>query len=240
MTIGSHGIIVEDARIHWPAARYVGEARTENKHMFQSFISRQLAKPSGLFGRLFTARWLEKANVGMNALTLEGLALGEDDRLLEIGFGSGYLLERVLANRSCDYVAGVDVSQEMVQHVSRRLRRHIKAGKAEIRHGDIESIPFADAGFTKLCSVNTLYFWRDPKLALAECRRVLKSGGRLALCFNSKNDLAQWPGHVHGFTLYELSDVEEMLGVAGFSGIETRTGNDQEQGEFYCVTGIAP
>ena len=106
--------------------------------MFQSFFSRQLARPSGLFGRLFTARWLEKANVGMNALTLEGLALGENDRLLELGFGSGYLLERVLANRVCEYVAGVDVSHEMVKHVSGRLRRYIKAGKAEIRHGDIE------------------------------------------------------------------------------------------------------
>jgi len=60
--------------------------------MFQSFFSRQLAKPSGLFGRLFTARWLEKTNVGMNALTLDSLALGENDRLLEVGFGSGYLL----------------------------------------------------------------------------------------------------------------------------------------------------
>ena len=215
------------------------QIRTENKNVFQSFFSRQLAKPSGLFGRLFTACWLEKANVGMNALTLESLALGENDRLLEIGFGSGYLLERVLAIRSCDYVAGVDVSQEMVQHVSRRLQRQIEAGKAEIRHGDIESIPFADAEFTKLCSVNTLYFWRDPKLALAECRRVLKPGGRLALCFNSKNDLTQWPGHVHGFALYELPEVEGMLGAAEFSGIETRTGNDKDQGEFYCVTGIA-
>ncbi len=206
--------------------------------MFDSFISRQLAKPSGLFGRLFTARWLEKANVGMNALTLESLALGTDDRLLEIGFGSGYLLEQVLTNRSCDYVAGVDVSQEMVQHVSRRLRRHIEAGKAEIRHGNIESIPFADAAFSTLCSVNTLYFWRDPELALAECRRVLKPGGRLVLCFNSKKDLAQWPGHVHGFTLYELADVEKMLVAAGFTAIKTRTGNDKDQGEFYCLTGI--
>jgi len=185
------------------------------------------------------ARWLEKANAGMNALTLEGLALGANDRLLEIGFGSGYLLERVLANGLCEYVAGVDVSREMALHVSRRLKRHIKAGKAEIRHGDIESMPFADSEFTALCSVNTLYFWRDPKRALAECRRVLKPGGRIVLCFNSKNDLAQWPGHVHGFTLYELAEVEALLAAAGFSGLQTRGGDDKDQGEFYCTTGIA-
>lgn len=206
--------------------------------MFQKFISRQLARPSGLFGRLFTARWLEKANVGMNALTLAGLALTANDRLLEVGFGSGYLLEKVLMNRLCEYSAGVDVSHEMVKHVSGRLRCYIKAGKAGIRYGEIESIPYADAMFTKICSVNTLYFWRDPKVALSECRRVLKVGGRLALCFNSKTDLAQWPGHVHGFTLYELAEVEEMLAAAGFSEIETVSEHDKEQGLFYCVTGV--
>ena len=207
--------------------------------MFQSFFSRQLAKPSGLFGRLFTARWLEKANVGMNALTLKGLALGADDRLLELGFGSGYLLERVLANRQCAFVAGVDVSQEMVKQVSGRLRRHIKAGMAEIRHGDIEAIPYAEGEFSKLCSVNTLYFWRNPMLALAECRRVLRAGGRFVLCFNAKEDMIQWPGHAHGFTLYELAEVETMLAASGFSAIETASEKDAVQGLFYCVTGTA-
>jgi len=207
--------------------------------MFQSFFSRQLAKPSGLFGRLFTARWLEKANVGMNALTLDSLALGENDRLLEVGFGSGYLLEQVLARRLCGQVAGLDVSREMVEHVGRRLRRYVKAGQADIRQGDIESMPFADSRFTALCSVNTLYFWRDPARALAECRRVLEPAGRLVLCFNSKHDLEQWPGHEHGFNLYELSEVEDLLATAGFSGISTRTGHDTAQGEFYCLTAVA-
>ena len=207
--------------------------------MLQSFFSRQLARPSGLFGRLFTARWLDKANVGMNALTLDSLALVENDRLLEVGFGSGYLLEQVLVRGRCQQVAGLDVSQEMVAHVDRRLRRYVAAGKARVGQGDIESMPFADGEFTALCSVNTLYFWRDPQQALAECRRVLKAGGRLALCFNAKSEMLKWPGHVHGFTLYELADAETMLAAAGFSRIKTASGDDPGQGLFHCVTGIA-
>lgn len=207
--------------------------------MIQSFFSRQLARPSGLFGRLFTARWLEKANAGMNALTLECLALTPEDRLLEIGFGSGYLLERVLAAQSCAGVAGLDVSREMVDRAKRRFRRDIKAGGAVIRQGDIEAMPFADGEFTALCSVNTLYFWPDPARALAECSRVLQPGARLALCFNAKHELEQWPGHVHGFRLYDLGEVQRLIAAAGFTEIATRTGQDAAQGEFYCVTAVA-
>ena len=207
--------------------------------MFQAFFSRQLAKPSGLFGRLFTARWLEKANAGMNALTLDSLALEPGDRLLELGFGSGYLLEKVLSHRRCDFAAGVELSPEMVDRVGERLRAYVDAGKALIRHGDIEAIPFADGEFSKLCTVNTLYFWRAPQRALSECRRVLAPGGRIALCFNAKSEMLKWPGHVHGFTLYELADVETMLAAAGFSRIKTASGDDPGQGLFHCVTGIA-
>lgn len=208
------------------------------KALLQKFIARQLARPTGLFGRLFVARWLDKANVSMNKLTLEQLFLKPEDRVLEIGFGGGDLLERILSTEPGAYVAGVDHSMAMVNVAARRLRRHIRAGRAEVRRGEIEALPYVDGQFTKLCSVNTLYFWRNPSLALFECRRVLKREGRAVLCFNSKDDLMLWPGHKHGFRLYELSEVEDLLKVAGFTSIEVVDARDSEQGNFYCVTGV--
>jgi arsenite methyltransferase len=205
--------------------------------MFQRFVSKQLALPTGWFGRLFTAKWLEKNNVGMNSLTFDCLELNPRDRLLEVGFGSGYLLDFVLRENACDYVAGVEISEEMLRLVKKRLRHHIAKGKAALRYGAIEKLPYEDGSFTKLCSVNTLYFWRDPSLALHECRRVLTCGGKLSLCFNSKEDLASWPGHVHGFTLYELDDVTGLLYEAGFSEVKVVEARDDQQGLFYCVSG---
>ena len=43
----------------------------------------------------------------------------------------------------------------------------------------------------------------------------------------------------HDMARAKLAELEEMLSVARFSGIEATTGNDPAQGEFYCVTGIA-
>lgn len=210
-----------------------------DKALLEKFIARQLAQPSGLFGRLFIARWLNKASAAMNKGTFEQLSIEPEDRILEIGFGGGDLLEQILKSKRSKYVAGVDLSVDMVRVVSRRLRRYVRAGKAEVRRGDIEALPFGDGEFTKLCTVNTLYFWRNPSVALAECRRVLMQGGLIVLCFNSKEDLALWPGHKHGFRLYDLAEVEALLKAAGFTAIETVSANDSEQGLFYCMTGVA-
>ena len=207
--------------------------------MLERFIARQLAHPSGLFGRLFTARWLDKASVAMNKLAFEQLSTEPEDRVLEVGFGSGDLLEKILATEPGAYVAGIDLSVDMLRVAGRRLRRYIRKGKVQLRRGDIEALPFEDGEFTKLCSVNTLYFWRDPSLALAECRRVLRMNGRIVLCFNSKEDLALWPGHKHGFRLYDLAEIEGLLKIAGFTAIEVASARDPNQGLFYCVTGIA-
>lgn len=207
------------------------------KKLFQKLIAKQLARPTGIIGRLFTARWLNKANAQMNQLTLEQLAIEPGDRVLEIGFGGGDLLERILSSTQADFVAGIDLSTEMVQLASDRLQHFVREGKLGVRSGEIEHLPYAAGEFSKLCSVNTLYFWPNPATALSECHRVLRPGGRLAIGFNSKKDLEAWPIHKHGFRLYELDEVTEMLRVAGFSTIETVSANDDEQGLFYCVSG---
>ncbi|HEX7177309.1 MAG TPA: class I SAM-dependent methyltransferase [Pyrinomonadaceae bacterium] len=207
--------------------------------MLQRFFARQLARPSGLFGRLVTARWLDKSSATMNQLTFERLSLQPDDRVLEVGFGSGYLLKKILSAGPCAHVAGIDPSADMVRLVERRLGKFIRGGKARIREGSIEALPFGDGEFTKLCTVNTLYFWQEPAVPLSECRRVLREDGLLVLCFNAKEDLERWPGHKYGFRLYELSEIEEELTRSGFGAIDVARGHDPAQGLFYCVNAKA-
>ncbi len=56
------------------------------------FISKQLANPAGLIGRLVLNR-LNKANHGMNEFLLSQLPIASTDHGLEIGFGGGGSLE---------------------------------------------------------------------------------------------------------------------------------------------------
>ena len=204
-----------------------------------AFVARQLARPSGLFGRWVMAPLLNRSNRAMNALTLRQLAPAPADRVLEVGFGGGALFGDVLAS-GCALAAGLDLSPEMVARAGRRFRAAVAAGRAELKVGSIDAIPFPADAFTAVCSVNTLYFWPDVDAALAECRRVLAPGGRLVLCFAGRAALESWPGHRHGFRLYDLADVERHLRGAGFDVAEVDEGMNPGEGRFFCVRAAAP
>jgi ubiquinone/menaquinone biosynthesis C-methylase UbiE len=184
-----------------------------------------------------TAPLLNRENRAMNALALRRLEPAAGDRVLEVGFGGGALMGDLLAGPAAS-VAGVDPSLDMLAMARRRFRREIDAGRAEVREGTVEALPFPDASFTKLCTVNTLYFWRDVPLGLAECRRVLAPGGALVLCFAARESMERWPGHVHGFTLYDASDVERRLRDAGFADVSSVEEEDGRAGRFHAVRGV--
>ena len=101
---------------------------------------------------------------------LEALALGPDDRLLDVGCGGGVFLRHAIATTGCDGV-GIDHSREMV-----RL-----AGPLAV-HAEAEALPFGDAEFTAASCLVAFFFFAEPVNALLEMRRVLDSArGRVAV-----------------------------------------------------------
>ncbi len=149
------------------------------------FIARQLALPSGTFGRYVTSRLLNRMNAANNELVRQELAIGPADRVLEVGFGGAILLEKLCGEDSLGCVSGVEVSQEMLTLAGKRLRGAIAAGRLVLKRGSVEALSFADAEFDKACSVHTTYFWRDLGSGLSELRRVLRPGGRL-VCIDAR------------------------------------------------------
>ena len=104
---------------------------------------------------------------------LEALALGADDRLLEVGCGGGLLLREALQSGAA--ATGLDHSEEMVALARER------APGARVVHGDADALPFEDAAFTAVAMSIVLVFLDDPVAALREARRVTAPGGRLAV-----------------------------------------------------------
>lgn len=120
---------------------------------------------------------------------LEATAVGAGTRLLDVGCGSGMLLT-LAAERGAE-PSGIDVTPELLAIARERLPG------ADLREGDMESLPFADAAFDAVTGVNAFQFAGDPRRALAEAARVLRPGGLLAA------SLFAAPEHCQGTVAHE-------------------------------------
>lgn len=103
-------------------------------------------------------------------------------RVLEVGFGPGYLLTDLA--RDGHKVVGLDVSRAMLRLARRHLRRRQSA--AGLCRGRAEHLPFVSGAFDAVILTFPTPFIYDPRW-LANVRRVLRApdgdrpGGRLIL-----------------------------------------------------------
>ncbi len=94
-------------------------------------------------------------------------------KVLDISCGIGYgsqIISEFLEVESC---IGVDISKEDVDYAN----LNFKSDKTEFVTGDICKLDFPDNSFDTIVSLETLEHIADPKTALKELSRVLKSNG---------------------------------------------------------------
>lgn len=179
---------------------------------------------------------MEYGNAHMNAFVVSCLELTREHRILEVGFGSGWVLRKLVEENQCEYVAGVELSHTMLERARARFFEVIRQGRLELFHANVSSLPFDGGTFDRVCTVNTLYFWDDPLAGLLEISRVLRPAGRLTLGLRPAASLRALPFTRHGYRIYENEQVMDFLELAGFAQVEFRYNQDRHPG---CVCAIA-
>ncbi len=104
---------------------------------------------------------------------LDTVAAGPDTRVLDVACGPGALAGRAVERGAT--AVGIDIADAMVE-----LARH-HFPRAVFQSGDAHDLPFADGSFDALVGNLGLPHFGRPERAVAEFRRVLVVGGRLAL-----------------------------------------------------------
>lgn len=142
-------------------------------------------------------------------------------KLLDIGCGSGFALEKITRTRSDLDVYGVDIAPHLIEY-AREHRPHIKFQVAEG-----EGLPFPDAEFQAVTSLDVLEHLVDLDAGLREARRVLAPDGTLivlvALETNPLFRLVWWlwshlkgriwhEAHLRVFTQASLREAVERAG----------------------------
>ena len=180
-------------------------------------LSLQARKPTGLIGRYLMTKIFNEGNTDLNSFVMDMLELESSDRVLEIGFGTGKLINQLAAITTEGVVEGIDFSEVMLKQASRVNKHHISHGKVRLQRGECKTLPFENDSFNKLCSINTLYFWKDPDKYFLEMFRVIRPGGIIAIGFRDDKQMSNLNLSRDIFTTYSQIEVVSLLSNAGFS-----------------------
>jgi SAM-dependent methyltransferase len=108
---------------------------------------------------------------------LDWLALPAKSPWLDVGCGTGALTQQILSRTEPASITGIDPSEGFIAYA----RGHIQDTRVKFQQGNAESLPFKDGEFDAAVSGLVLNFVPHPEKALAEMKRVLRSGGTAAV-----------------------------------------------------------
>ena len=140
------------------------------------------------------------------------------DRVLEIGFGPGLAIA-ALARAGAGHVYGADHSGVMVRAAARRNAAAIRAGRVTLLRASADQLPPAlDGPFDAILAINALAFWPEPAERLADLRRRLAPGGRVAIASQPR-----CPGATADTSRATGRQLGQLLTQAGFTQLSTST-----------------
>ncbi len=204
-------------------------------------IGAQARKPSGWFGKItgHSMAWEHKPLIKWAIALMD---IQPTDHVLDVGCGSGVAIKLIAQIAVEGFVAGVDYSEEMVQQALRRNAAAVRAGRVEIKHGDVAALPYDDESFDKIIATETFNFWPDPVVNLQEVRRVLRPGGLVALAMEGSKEAPNWQKLAAqtarmGLSIYSGAEMEEMLTAAGFSRTWFESAPEKGWG-WLCALGV--
>jgi ubiquinone/menaquinone biosynthesis C-methylase UbiE len=180
----------------------------------------------------------DRGNAFLNDVVRELLSVQTDDRIFEIGFGTGKLIYKLAQQIDKGFIEGVDFSRTMVSIAQKRNKKNIAKGTVKIFEGDFDNMPCEKEQFSKVCSVNTLYFWPTPVHTARKIADILKPDGKFILAFEDIEQLKQRKLNQEVFHLYSKDEVQDLLINAGFSNNVSIVSRKKGKLIFHCVVAI--
>jgi SAM-dependent methyltransferase len=203
------------------------------KRRLEARVRAQFGRPSGLAGHV--AGWVmghRSSNRERNAWVVSLLDVQRNDRVLEIGFGPGVAVRELSGIATEGQVCGVDHSEVMVRQATRYNAEAVRSGRVDLRLGSAEHLPAFEAPFDKVLAVNAMAFWERPVERLADLRRLLRRGGRIAIAFQPRGS-----GASDEAAATKGERIAALLRDAGFDEVRVETLNLEPA--VVCALGVA-
>ncbi|WP_299269095.1 methyltransferase domain-containing protein [Halorientalis sp.] len=156
-------------------------------------------------------------NEEMRTAAIDMLDIGRDDRVLDIGCGTGFATEGLLDR--VDTVYGLDQSPHQLEKAYDKFGK--RDGPVNFHLGDAERLPFGGNSFDVVWSSGSIEYWPNPVDALEECRRVTKPGGQVLIVGPNYPNSSVFQRLADAIMLfYDEREADRMFREAGFTDFE--------------------
>lgn len=166
---------------------------------------------------------MEREHARITERTIELMAIGPHDRILDLGCGVGWASRRLARMAPEGLVVGVDISDEMVRQ-ARAASRDLE--NVMFLTGEAAEIPWKEDFFSHALSVEAFYYFPEPAAALREVYRVLAAGGRFFMLINlctDNPDSLEWVDKLRvSVTVLSAAQWKQLFQEAGFQNVEDR------------------
>jgi demethylmenaquinone methyltransferase/2-methoxy-6-polyprenyl-1,4-benzoquinol methylase len=144
------------------------------------------------------------------------LDIGPEDRVLDVGCGTGFATEALLERT--EHVHGLDQSAHQLEKAYAKFG---KRGPVRFYRGDAERLPFADDAFDVVWSSGSIEYWPNPVTALRELRRVARPGGQVLVVGPDYPDRTVFQKLADAIMLfYDEAEADRMFTEAGYTDFD--------------------
>ncbi len=122
----------------------------------------------------YIGRW----SVRLGRSFADFVSLTDDDKVLDVGCGTGSLVEAILRSATVAEIVGIDPAEGFIEY----SRARFPDPRIRFDQGSAFELPYPDGSFDRTLSLLVLMLIPQPEKAASEMRRVTKPGGTVAAC----------------------------------------------------------
>jgi ubiquinone/menaquinone biosynthesis C-methylase UbiE len=155
----------------------------------------------------------------LNAFSAAG---GPPHEVVDVGCGTGRLLEAAGQRWSGARLTGIDVSEAMIGEARRKYKRD---ARFSFKQGDACALPLRSASFDAAFSTYSFHYWGDQASGIREVARVLQPGGLFVLAdvdaplLFVADPLLRW---IDGLNFRRPEDIQRLLEQAELAVVTRR------------------
>lgn len=150
-------------------------------------------------------------------------------RLLDVGCGTGTLINVMATMPQAERLVGLDYSPVMARQLAAKIAASPLGTKLHVVVGDAERLPFADQSFDVVTCCHSFHHYPHQAAAVREFRRVLRPGGLLVLVDGFRDNVVGWVVFDVAVAWVEKnvhhapwSQIRALLTAAGFTTVRQR------------------